>query len=83
LPPWRWGLITQAAQAERYLAEQRCDLVALAREIDVGPPIGRSMPQQQLGGVDPLDLAPKSYAWWLRRRDETRKLYPTGKEAAE
>ena len=76
------GLITQAAQAERYLAEQRCDLVALAREMMWDPnwPIHAA---QQLGGVDPLDLAPASYAWWLRRRDEVRKLYPTGKEAAE
>jgi len=82
IPTMAVGLITQAAQAERYLAEQRCDLVALAREMMWDPnwPIHAA---QQLGGVDPLDLAPKSYAWWLRRRDEVRKLYPTGKEAAE
>jgi len=76
------GLITQAAQAESYLADEHCDLVALAREMMWDPnwPIHAA---QQLGGVDPLDLAPASYAWWLRRRDEVRKLYPTGKEAAE
>jgi hypothetical protein len=33
-----------------------------------------------LGGPDPLDLLPKTYAWWLRRREEVRKLYPTGEE---
>jgi 2,4-dienoyl-CoA reductase-like NADH-dependent reductase (Old Yellow Enzyme family) len=76
------GLITQAAQAERYLTDARCDLVALAREMMWDPnwPIHAA---QELGGVDPLDLAPKPYAWWLRRRDEVRKLYPTGKDAAE
>ena len=27
---------------------------------------------------NPLALLPPSYAWWLRRRDEIRTLYPTG-----
>jgi hypothetical protein len=33
-----------------------------------------------LGGPDPLDLLPKPYGWWLRRREGVRKLYPTGNE---
>ncbi|HEY2136277.1 MAG TPA: NADH:flavin oxidoreductase/NADH oxidase [Xanthobacteraceae bacterium] len=81
IPTMAVGLITQAAQAETYLAEGRCDLVALAREMMWDPnwPIHAA---KELGGIDPLDLAPKSYAWWLRRREEVRKRYPTGKEAA-
>jgi hypothetical protein len=35
---------------------------------------------QALGSADPLALLPKTYAWWLRRREEVRKLYPTGHE---
>jgi 2,4-dienoyl-CoA reductase-like NADH-dependent reductase (Old Yellow Enzyme family) len=82
IPTMAVGLITQAAQAESYLADGRCDLVALAREMMWDPnwPIHAA---QQLGGVDPLELAPKSYAWWLRRREETRKVSPGGAEAAE
>jgi hypothetical protein len=36
-----------------------------------------------LGGIDPLDLLPPSYAWWLRRREDVRRLYPTGLERAD
>jgi hypothetical protein len=36
----------------------------------------------ELGG-DALALMPPSYAWWLQRRQEARKRYPTGLEAAE
>jgi 2,4-dienoyl-CoA reductase-like NADH-dependent reductase (Old Yellow Enzyme family) len=74
------GLITEAAQAESYLADGRCDLVALAREMLWNPnwPVHAA---KALGGPDPLDLLPTTYAWWLRRRDEVRKLFPTGDES--
>jgi hypothetical protein len=26
---------------------------------------------------------PPSYAWWLRRREDVRRLYPTGLERAD
>jgi hypothetical protein len=35
------------------------------------------------GSADPLALLPQSYAWWLRRREEVRKLYPTGEEESQ
>jgi 2,4-dienoyl-CoA reductase-like NADH-dependent reductase (Old Yellow Enzyme family) len=67
------GLITEAAQAESYLAAGRCDLVALAREL-MWDPNWPMHAARALGGIDPLDLAPKSYAWWLRRREEVRRV---------
>jgi len=75
------GLITEAAQAEGYLAAGCCDLVALAREM-MWDPNWPMHAAQALGGVDPLDLAPKSYAWWLRRREEVRRV-SQGSDAAE
>jgi 2,4-dienoyl-CoA reductase-like NADH-dependent reductase (Old Yellow Enzyme family) len=79
IPTMAVGLITDAQQAEGYLAEGRCDLIALARELMWNPnwPVHAA---QALRMGDPLDLLPPSYAWWLRRREEVRKLYPTGFE---
>jgi 2,4-dienoyl-CoA reductase-like NADH-dependent reductase (Old Yellow Enzyme family) len=81
IPTMAVGLITDAQQAEGYLAEGRCDLIALARELRWNPnwPVHAA---QALRMGDPLDLLPPSYAWWLRRREEVRKLYPTGQEQA-
>lgn len=75
------GLITKAAQAEAYLAKGRCDLVALARELMWNPnwPVHAA---QELRVADPLALLPETYAWWLRRREEVRSLYPTDSESA-
>ena len=58
--------------AEAYLQEGRCDLVALAREMMWDPnwPVHAA----QALGADPLALLPPTYAWWLRRRDEVRRL---------
>ena len=81
IPTMAVGLITEAPQAENYLAEGRCDLIALAREMMWNPnwPVHAAA---ALGGANPLDLLPPSYSWWLRRREEVRQLYPTGTEAA-
>ncbi|WP_426956035.1 NADH:flavin oxidoreductase/NADH oxidase [Muricoccus radiodurans] len=78
IPTMAVGLITEAAQANAYLAEERCDLIALARELMWNP----NWPAHaaQALGLDGLDWLPKPYAWWLRRREEVRKLYPTGLE---
>ena len=71
------GLITEPAQAESYLSAGCCDLVALAREMlwDPSWPVHAA---KALGAGDPLDLLPRTYAWWLRRREEVRKLSATG-----
>lgn len=67
------GLITQARQAEDYLQEGKTDLIALARELMWDPnwPVHAA---KELGVADPLALLPKTYAWWLRRREEVRSL---------
>src|SRR5580704_7802224 len=77
IPTMAVGLITDPKQAEGYLQEGRCDLIALAREMMWDPnwPVHAA---QTLGGADPLALLPQSYAWWLRRRDEVRKLTSAG-----
>jgi 2,4-dienoyl-CoA reductase-like NADH-dependent reductase (Old Yellow Enzyme family) len=74
IPTMAVGLITDPKQAQGYLVEGRCDLIALAREMMWNPnwPVHAA---QALGSADPLGLLPQSYAWWLRRREEVRKLY--------
>jgi 2,4-dienoyl-CoA reductase-like NADH-dependent reductase (Old Yellow Enzyme family) len=74
------GLITDPHQAEGYIAEGRCDLVALAREMMWDPnwPVHAAA---ALGLPRPHELLPRPYAWWLQKREETRHLYPTGLEA--
>lgn len=76
------GLITEAHQAEGYLAAGQCDLIALARELMWDPnwPVHAA---RDLGLSNPLALLPPGYAWWLTRREDVRRLYPTGTEAAE
>lgn len=80
IPTMAVGLITEARQAESYLADGKCDLIALAREM-MWNPNWSVHAAAALGGVNPLDLLPPSYSWWLRRREEVRQLYPTGSEA--
>jgi 2,4-dienoyl-CoA reductase-like NADH-dependent reductase (Old Yellow Enzyme family) len=67
------GLVTEARQAEAYLQEGKVDLIVLARELMWNPnwPVHAA---KELGAADPLELLPETYAWWLRRREETRKL---------
>ena len=81
IPTMAVGLITGAAQAEGYLRDGSCDLVALARELMWNPnwPLHAAA---ELGAANPLDLLPQRYAWWLQRREDVRKLYPTGLEQA-
>lgn len=81
VPTMAVGLITDPFQAEAYLTEGRCDLIALARELMWNPnwPVHAA---HALQSGDPLDLLPPSYAWWLRRREDVRKQYPTGTETA-
>jgi 2,4-dienoyl-CoA reductase-like NADH-dependent reductase (Old Yellow Enzyme family) len=82
IPTMAVGLITDPHQAESYLADGRCDLVALARELMWNPnwPVHAA---HDLGVPNAHHLLPRSYSWWLERREEVRRLYPTGHEAAE
>ena len=82
IPTMAVGLITEAQQAEGYLTAGQCDLIALAREM-MWNPNWPAHAAQTLQAGDPLDLLPQRYSWWLQRREEVRRLYPTGTEAAE
>jgi 2,4-dienoyl-CoA reductase-like NADH-dependent reductase (Old Yellow Enzyme family) len=80
VPTMAVGLITEPKQAEGYLAEGRCDLIGLAREMMWNPnwPVHAA----EALGADPMTLLPRSYAWWLRRRQEVRNLHPAGEAQA-
>jgi len=67
------GLITEARQAEEILRNGQADLVALARELLWNPhwPVHAA---HELGMPNYLDLLPRGYAWWLRRREEIRAV---------
>ena len=67
------GLITEARQAEEILERGQADMVALARELLWNPnwPVHAA---RELGVPNYLELLPLGYAWWLKRREEIRKL---------
>jgi 2,4-dienoyl-CoA reductase-like NADH-dependent reductase (Old Yellow Enzyme family) len=67
------GLVTEARQAEDYLQAGKADLIVLAREL-LWNPNWPAHAAKELGVADPLALLPKTYAWWLRRREEVRSL---------
>lgn len=67
------GLITEPAHAEAILQEGHADLIALARELLWNPywPVHAA---RELGVPDYLDLLPRVYAWWLKRREDIRRV---------
>jgi 2,4-dienoyl-CoA reductase-like NADH-dependent reductase (Old Yellow Enzyme family) len=67
------GLITEARHAEAILRGGQADLVALAREFLWNPhwPVHAA---RELGVPGYLDLLPRGYAWWLKRREDTRRV---------
>jgi 2,4-dienoyl-CoA reductase-like NADH-dependent reductase (Old Yellow Enzyme family) len=67
------GLITEARQAEDILQSGQADLIALARELLWNPhwPVHAA---RELGVPDYLDLLPRGYAWWLKRREDVRRV---------
>ena len=67
------GLVTEAQQAEDYLQAGKADMIVLAREL-LWNPNWPAHAAKELGVADPLALLPKTYAWWLRRREEVRQL---------
>jgi 2,4-dienoyl-CoA reductase-like NADH-dependent reductase (Old Yellow Enzyme family) len=71
------GLITDPHQAETILREGKADLVALAREMLWNPRWAVNA-AQALGEKDYLDMLPPLYAWWLKRREEIRRLTDGG-----
>ena len=75
------GLITEAQQAEAILQEGKADLIGLARELIYNPhwPVHAA---RELGVPDYLSLLPKDYAWWLRRREEIRRISRNPKQEA-
>jgi 2,4-dienoyl-CoA reductase-like NADH-dependent reductase (Old Yellow Enzyme family) len=73
IPTMAPGLVTEARQAEDYLQAGKVDLIVLAREL-LWNPNWPAHAAKELGVADPLALLPKTYAWWLRRREEVRGL---------
>lgn len=67
------GLITQPLQAEEILVRGQADLIALARELLWNPnwPVHAAC---ELGVSDYFELLPLAYAWWLKRREDIRRV---------
>jgi len=69
------GLITEARHAEQILNAGQADLIALARELLYDPhwPVHAA---KELGIENYLDILPRGLSWWLKRREEVRRLKP-------
>ena len=74
------GLITEARHAEEILQQGRADFIALARELLWNPhwPVHAA---RELGVPGYLDLLPRGYAWWLKRREDIHRV--TAESAAK
>ncbi|HTD91283.1 MAG TPA: NADH:flavin oxidoreductase/NADH oxidase [Burkholderiales bacterium] len=72
------GLITEAQQAEQILQNGSADLIALAREF-LWNPYWTVHAARELGVANYHDLLPRTYAWWLKRRDEIREVTRSAK----
>lgn len=67
------GLITEAQQAEDILQSGAADLIALAREF-LWNPHWAVHAARELGVANYHELLPRTYAWWIKRRDEIRQV---------
>ncbi len=67
------GLITEAHHAEEILQQGQADLIALAREL-LWNPNWPAHAARELGVENYLELLPRGYSWWLRRREEIREV---------
>ena len=67
------GLITEAHHAEQILCAGQADLIALARELLYNPhwPVHAA---KALGIDNYLDVLPQYLSYWLKRREEVRRL---------
>ncbi len=63
------GLITEAHQAEQILQDGAADLIGIAREF-LWNPYWSVHAARELGVANYHDLLPRTYGWWLKRRDE-------------
>jgi len=75
------GLITEARHAEDILQRGQADFIALARELLWNPhwPVHAA---RELGVPDYLDLLPRGYAWWLKRREDIRRVTAESEKSA-
>ena len=74
------GLITEARHAEDILQRGQADFIALAREL-LWNPHWPAHAARELGVPDYLDLLPRSYAWWLKRREDIRRVTAESEKA--
>ena len=63
------GFITEARQAEQILQDGDADLIGIAREF-LWDPYWAVHAARELGVANYFDLLPRTYGWWLKRRDE-------------
>ncbi|MEQ1773741.1 MAG: NADH:flavin oxidoreductase/NADH oxidase [Burkholderiales bacterium] len=73
------GLITEAHHAEQILQNGDADLIAIAREF-LWDPYWTVHAARELGVPNYHDLLPRTYAWWLKRRDEIREVTSKAKQ---
>lgn len=62
------GFITEARQAENILQNGSADLIGIAREF-LWDPYWTVHAARDLGVADYFDLLPRTYGWWLKRRE--------------
>lgn len=67
------GLIPEPRHAEEILRQGQADMIALAREM-LWNPHWPAHAARELGVPDYLDLLPLSYSWWLKRREDIRRV---------
>lgn len=67
------GFITEAQQAEQILQDGGADLIGIAREF-LWDPYWTVHAARELGVANYFDLLPRTYGWWLKRRDEIREV---------
>ena len=67
------GFITEAHQAEKILQDGGADLIGIAREF-LWDPYWTVHAARELGVANYHDLLPRTYGWWLKRRDQIREV---------
>ncbi len=72
------GFITEAKQAEQILQEGSADLIGIAREF-LWDPYWTVHAARDLGVPNYHDLLPRTYSWWLKRRDQIFAVTRTAK----
>lgn len=73
IPTIAVGFITEAKQAEQILQEGSADLIGIAREF-LWDPYWTVHAARELNVPGYHDLLPRTYAWWLKRRDLIREV---------